>query len=166
MYSPYVDNKTHSLQYVSGNALFLSSGLQNSDIHRTFFFPQVVARTGDINRWSVSWTSCTCKQIYGKAYTNFQENTILHVYEELHQAHFLHDGIPAHFNHTAGWYLDRWFSDRCISRGGPIAWPPHSPAVAARGFKIKRGSQIPKWRRKKSNLVTLTCYMIYAYLNL
>ncbi|KAJ4440315.1 hypothetical protein ANN_08454 [Periplaneta americana] len=68
----------------------------------------------------------------GQAYTNFLENTIPHVLEDTslinrQHIHFLHDGAPAHFSHTARRYLDRRFPDRWIGRGGPIAWPPRSP---------------------------------------
>ncbi|KAJ4435786.1 hypothetical protein ANN_18405 [Periplaneta americana] len=56
--------------------------------------------------------------------------------------HFLHDGAPAHFSHTARRYLDRRFPDRWIGRGGPIAWPPRSPDLNPLDFYL--------WRHLKS----------------
>ncbi|KAJ4431197.1 hypothetical protein ANN_19794 [Periplaneta americana] len=65
-------------------------------------------------------------RLTGQAYTNFLENTILHVLGDTplinrQHIHFLHDGAPAHFIRTARRYLDRRFPDRWIGRSGPIA---------------------------------------------
>ncbi|KAJ4444077.1 hypothetical protein ANN_05866 [Periplaneta americana] len=67
-------------------------------------------------------------RLTGQASTNFLENTIPHVLEDTplinrQHIHFLHDGAPAHFSHTARRYLDRRFPGRWIGRGGTIAWP-------------------------------------------
>ncbi|KAJ4430835.1 hypothetical protein ANN_19426 [Periplaneta americana] len=58
-------------------------------------------------------------RLTGQAYTNFLENTIPHVLEDIplinrQHIHFLHDGAPAHFSPTARRYLDRRFPDRWI----------------------------------------------------
>ncbi|KAJ4426764.1 hypothetical protein ANN_26563 [Periplaneta americana] len=60
-------------------------------------------------------------RLTGQAYTNFLENTILHVLEDTplinrQHIHFLHDGAPAHFSRTARRYLDRRFPDRWIGQ--------------------------------------------------
>jgi transposase len=43
------------------------------------------------------------------------------------ELHFMHDGAPTHFSLVARRYLNRKLPGQWISRGGPIAWPPHSP---------------------------------------
>ncbi|KAJ4425598.1 hypothetical protein ANN_27794 [Periplaneta americana] len=80
-------------------------------------------------------------RLTGQAYTNFLENIIPHVLEDTplinrQHIHFLHDGAPAHFCHTARRYLDRRFPDRWIGRGGPIAWPPRSPDLNPLDFYL------------------------------
>ncbi|KAJ4426512.1 hypothetical protein ANN_27326 [Periplaneta americana] len=80
-------------------------------------------------------------RLTGQAYTNFLENTILHVLEDTplinrQHIHFLHDGAPAHFSRTARRYLDRRFPDRWIGRGGPIAWSPRSPDLNPLDFYL------------------------------
>jgi hypothetical protein len=36
------------------------------------------------------------------------------------------DGIPVHFAHIICGCLNVNFPGRCLGRGGPVAWPPHS----------------------------------------
>jgi hypothetical protein len=43
------------------------------------------------------------------------------------ELHFMHDSAPPDFSLIAHRYLNQKFPGRWIGRGGPIAWPPHSP---------------------------------------
>ncbi|KAJ4428923.1 hypothetical protein ANN_25919 [Periplaneta americana] len=149
MYFPHVDNRNSSLQHVSGNALFPSYGLHNIEIHRN---PRATVPSHHQVRFSLNmWAGIIgdrlvgphvlVNRLTGQAYTNFLENTIPHVLEDTplinrQHIHFLHDGAPAHFSRTARRYLDRRFPDRCMGRGGPIAWPPRSPDLNPLDFYL------------------------------
>jgi hypothetical protein len=52
------------------------------------------------------------------------------------ELHFMHDGTPAHFSLTAHRHLNRKFPGWWIGRGGPIAWPPCSPALNPLDFYL------------------------------
>ncbi|XP_015437903.1 PREDICTED: uncharacterized protein LOC107193042 [Dufourea novaeangliae] len=47
---------------------------------------------------------------------------------------YQHVGAPAHFATNVRAYLDNTFQDRCIGRGGPVAWPPRSPDMTPLNF--------------------------------
>ena len=41
--------------------------------------------------------------------------------------YFQHDGALPHYTRHVREYLNESFPDRCLGRGGPVAWPPRSP---------------------------------------
>lgn len=47
---------------------------------------------------------------------------------------FMHDGAGPHFALIVRDYLDHYFPDHWIGRGGPIAWPPRSPDLTPCDF--------------------------------
>ena len=40
---------------------------------------------------------------------------------------FVHDGAPPRFSRVAGQFLNQHFANKCIGRGGSVAWPARSP---------------------------------------
>jgi hypothetical protein len=48
--------------------------------------------------------------------------------------HFQQHGAPPHYLEEVREYLNTGFPGRCIGRGVPIAWPPHSPDLFLWGF--------------------------------
>jgi hypothetical protein len=48
----------------------------------------------------------------------------------------MHDGIPAYFTRTVREVLNNTYHDRWIDRGGPTAWPPHSPDLNLMDFYV------------------------------
>ena len=38
-----------------------------------------------------------------------------------------HDGAPPHYTRDVREYLNEFFPNRRLGRGGPVAWPPRSP---------------------------------------
>ena len=43
------------------------------------------------------------------------------------QMYFQHDGFPPHYTRHVREYLNESFPNRCLDRGGPVAWPQRSP---------------------------------------
>jgi len=43
------------------------------------------------------------------------------------QMYFLHDGAPPHYTRRVREFLNVFFPNRWLGRGGPIPWPPRSP---------------------------------------
>ena len=41
--------------------------------------------------------------------------------------YFQHDGVPPHYTRHVREYLNEYFPNRRLGRGGPVAWPPRSP---------------------------------------
>ena len=41
--------------------------------------------------------------------------------------YFQNDGAPPHYTRHVREYLNEFFSNRWLGRGGPVAWPPRSP---------------------------------------
>jgi len=38
--------------------------------------------------------------------------------------YFQHDGAPPHYTRHVRKYLNEFFPNRWLGRGGPVAWPP------------------------------------------
>jgi hypothetical protein len=95
-------------------------------------------------------TPCTSKKVYmrelqssfGKQHAWFLGQSALFIHRELH---FMKDGAPAHFSLVARRYQNQMFSGRWTGRGGPIAWPPHSP-VKIHSISMRRAIQNMTWK--------------------
>ena len=64
----------------------------------------------------------------GDNYTQFLETQLPVLLEDVplqirNQMWFMQDGSPAYFSRIAGDFLNNNYSNRCIGRRGPIAWP-------------------------------------------
>jgi hypothetical protein len=59
------------------------------------------------------------------------------------ELHFMHDGVPAHLSLVARKYLNRKFTGWWMGRGGPIAWPPHSPQINPLDFYLWGHLKVP-----------------------
>jgi hypothetical protein len=55
---------------------------------------------------------------------------------------YMHGGAPAYFSRAVRDVLSNTYHDRWIGRGGPTAWPPHSPDLNPLDFYL--------WRHLKS----------------
>jgi hypothetical protein len=81
------------------------------------------------------------RRLTGPRYRNFLENDLAQLLEEVpltirQRMWFLHDGAPAHFSLTAREHLNNIFPHRWIGRGGPVAWPLHSPDLNPLDFYL------------------------------
>jgi hypothetical protein len=68
----------------------------------------------------------------GDTYEFFLRNELPGLLEDIllmvkSQLYFQHDGAPPHYTRHVREYLDEYFPNRWLGRGGPLAWPPRSP---------------------------------------
>lgn len=49
----------------------------------------------------------------------------------------MHDGGPTHFSREMRNQLEVIYPGRWVGRGGPVAWPPHSPDLNPLGFFVQ-----------------------------
>ena len=80
-------------------------------------------------------------RVTGWNYTNFVQNALPDYMEDMSLAScqmmfFMHDDAPAHFSLSARRQLDEHYPRCCISRHGPIAWPPCSPDLNPLDFYL------------------------------
>ena len=57
---------------------------------------------------------------------------------------FQHDGAPAHFHRNVRAFLNEFYPNRWIGRGGAIRWPPRSPDLNPLDFFL--------WGHYKANV--------------
>jgi hypothetical protein len=81
------------------------------------------------------------QRLTGNSYRHFLENDLPTLLEDLPlaiRAHkwFMHDSAAPHFSITVGEFLGNMFSARWTGRGGPSAWPPHSPGLNSVDFHL------------------------------
>ena len=50
--------------------------------------------------------------------------------------YFQHDGAPPNYSRLVREYLNASFPNRCLGRGGPVAWLPRSPDVTPLDYYI------------------------------
>ena len=68
----------------------------------------------------------------GNTYEAFLRNELPGLLEDIplmvrSQMYFQHDGAPPHYTRHVREYLNEFFPNRWLGRGGPVAWPPRSP---------------------------------------
>ena len=65
----------------------------------------------------------------GNTYETFLRNELPGLLEDMirSQMYFQHDGAPPHYTRHVREYLNEFFPNRMLGRGGPVAWPPRSP---------------------------------------
>ena len=68
----------------------------------------------------------------GNTYETFLRNELPGLLEDIplmirRQMYFQHDGAPPHYTRHVREYLNEYFPNRWLGRGGPAAWPPRSP---------------------------------------
>ena len=68
----------------------------------------------------------------GNTYEAFLRNELPGLLEDIplitrSQMYFQHDGAPPHHTRHVREYLNEFFPNRWLDRGGPVAWAPRSP---------------------------------------
>lgn len=80
-------------------------------------------------------------RLSGDAYCHFLEEELPLLLEDVpirirQEKWYMHDGAPAHFSINARRYLDEFYPNRWIGRGGPQHWPARSPDLNPLDFCI------------------------------
>ena len=50
--------------------------------------------------------------------------------------YFQHDGATPHYTRHVSEYLNEFFPNRWLNRGGPVAWPPRSPGLTTLDYYL------------------------------
>ena len=75
-------------------------------------------------------------RLTGQVYANFLQNVLLQSMEDvpLHVRMSMwmqHDGAPPHYALCSRHVINEIFAEKCIGRGGPVAWQPRSPYLTS-----------------------------------
>lgn len=120
---------------------------QYSDINPHFKFEKQYQGRWSINVWGgIIGTQVVGPYFFdgsinGRSYGHFLRNDLFHMLEDVPlltraQMWFQHDGAPAHFAAEVRNYLNEYFRNRWIGRGGPVPWPPRSPDLTPLDFSL------------------------------
>ncbi|KAJ8948184.1 hypothetical protein NQ318_010457 [Aromia moschata] len=79
------------------------------------------------------------ERLNGQLYLEFLQNDFPDFIEDLpletrRNMYFIHDGSPTHYSVGVREHLNNIYPNRCIGRGGHIAWPPRSPDLTPLDF--------------------------------
>lgn len=77
----------------------------------------------------------------GERYENFLREDLPDLLEDLplnliRDMRFQHDGCPAHYRRSVREWLDTYYPNNWIRRGGPIPWPARSPDLTPMDFYV------------------------------
>jgi len=102
----------------------------------------------------------------GNTYEVFLRNVLPGLLEDIplmirSQMYFQHVGAPPHYTGHVMDYLNEFFPNRWLGRGGPVAWPPRSPDLTPLDYYLWGHMKTLVYEIKVDSRAAL-CHSIFA----